>query len=89
MVGAGGFILKENDNDDGPSAAEQQAFTEAHALIRHLIEVDGLSPVDVGTGVLIAALSRLLKTLPETDVAALLYKYADDYATRHLGLERD
>jgi hypothetical protein len=35
-------------------------------------------------GVLIAAFSILRKAMPEADVAKLLYKYADDYATRHL-----
>jgi hypothetical protein len=76
--------LEEDDNDDGPSAAEQEAFSEAHALIRHFVEIGGLPPIDVGIGVLIAALSFLRKNLPETDVAKILYEYADDYATRHL-----
>lgn len=79
--------MTEDSDDEGPSAAEQHAFSDAHALIRHLVEVEGLPPVDVGTGVLIAAISRLRKSMSETDLAALFYEYADDYATRHLNLD--
>lgn len=77
-------MTDDNDREDGPSAEEQHAFSETHRLIRHLIEVDGLPAVDVGTGVLIAALSGLRKHMPETEVAKILYEYADNYATRHL-----
>jgi hypothetical protein len=77
-------LTNNDDGEDGPSADEQHAFSEAHRLIHHLIAVDGLSAVDVGAGVLIAALSILRKHVSETEVAKILYEYADHYATRHL-----
>ena len=76
--------MTEDEDGDYPTPDEQHAFSEAHDLIRRLIEADNLSAVDVGNGFLVAALSCLRKALPETEVSLLLFKYADDYATRHL-----
>ena len=78
--------MSMDDNDgDSPSVAEQGAFSDTHALIRRLVDIDGYSAAEVGSGVLIAALSILRTAMLETEVAKLLYGYADDYATRHLG----
>ena len=51
-----------SDEDNGVSAGEQAAFCEAHDLIRRLIKEHDFSPVDVGTGVLIAQISGWPKT---------------------------
>ena len=73
---------------DEPSPAEQAAFSAAHKLIENLKLDARLDPVDIGKGVLVAAVSCLRKALPSEEVAKLFYKVADDYATRGLDDDR-
>ena len=67
---------------DHPSPAEQAAFSAAHDLIENLKTDVRFNPVDIGKGVMVAAVSCLRKALPSEEVAKLFYEVADDYATR-------
>ncbi|MCH9053767.1 MAG: hypothetical protein IIA72_22400 [Proteobacteria bacterium] len=68
--------------DDDISLGEQVAFCEAHDLIKSLRADPRLNPVDIGKGVMVAAVSCLRKELPNDEVAKLFYQAADDYACR-------
>jgi hypothetical protein len=78
--------MYDEEDDDGPTVAKQAAFSDAHALVRRLIENEELPAFDVGKGIFTAAIVALRKTLSDEEVAAFLYKWADDYATRKLRL---
>ena len=65
-----------------PSPAEQAAFSAAHDLIKNLKADTRFGSVDIGKGVIAAAVSCLRKELPSEEVAKLFYEMADDYATR-------
>ena len=67
--------------EDDISYDEQRAFSDAHRVIWSLLE-QGFSPVDVGKGVLVAAISILRENLSNEDVSKIFYEVADDYATR-------
>ena len=73
-------------SDEDISPGEQAGFTEAHDLIARLTAETRFRPVDVGKGVLVAALSCLRKELPNYEVAKLFYEIADDYAVRGHGV---
>lgn len=68
-------------NDDIP-LGEQAAFSATYDLIKNLKADTRLNPVDIGRGVMVAAVSCLRKELPNEEVAKLFYEVADDYATR-------
>ena len=67
-------------DDKGRSAGRQPAYSQARALMRRLIEREGLSPVDVGMGFLVAAFVTLDLALPRRELAELMYRFADEYA---------
>ena len=68
-------------NDD-LSMSEQAAFSEAHELIKSLRDDPRLNPVDIGKGIMGAAVSCLMKELPNDKVAEIFYQVADDFACR-------
>ena len=70
------------DEDTGPSAAEQFAFSRAHDLFDELTEKEGLQAAHVGRGFLTAAVHALSKGMSDEKIAELLYQYADDRAVR-------
>ncbi len=65
-----------------PSAGEQFAFGEALTIATRLVESQKYTSEEVGKGILVAAIATLRIDLPSKEVAKLLYRYADDYATR-------
>jgi len=67
---------------DEPTIGEQRAFSDAYDLIHHLCAEEKLGEMEVGLGVLTAALATLRRVLPEPEIAKILYECADDYATR-------
>lgn len=71
----------END-DDLPSKGEQFGFSEAHDVVRSLVDVEGYDASEVGEGILIAAISCLKRSLDYEEIALLLYRYADFNAVR-------
>jgi len=68
--------------DDDIPLGEQAAFSATCDLIKKLKADTRLDPVDIGRGVLVAAVSCLRKELPNEEVAKLFYEVADHYATR-------
>ncbi|HRK71961.1 MAG TPA: hypothetical protein PLA85_10255 [Micropepsaceae bacterium] len=72
----------ESGDEDLP-VGQQRAFSDAYVLVHELLN-QGVSPKEVGHGILVAALCALRKSMSEKDVAMFLYQYADDYASRHL-----
>ena len=75
--------MSDTNDDEYPNPEEQFAFGKAHALVLRCI-AEGYPPLAVGRGIFIAALVAFRKTLSDTEIAKLLYEYADDYAVRHL-----
>ncbi|WP_426033208.1 hypothetical protein [Cypionkella sp. TWP1-2-1b2] len=71
-----------DDEETGPSTAEQFAFTRAHDLFTELTETGGLQSAHVGSGFLTAAVHALSKGMTDEKIAELLYRYADDRAVR-------
>jgi len=74
-------------SDDDIWLGEQAAFSEAHDLIAWLTAGMRFHAVDIGKGVLVAALSCLRKELPNDEVAKLFYEIADDLAVRGMPFE--
>ena len=71
------------DNDEyNPSIGEQVSFCEAHDLIENLVNTTEFLISDIGRGVFIVAVSCLRKEISDKKIAEIMYKYADDYATR-------
>jgi len=70
------------DNEYEPSIGEQASFSEAHDLIKRLVNTTDFSISDIGQEVLIAAVSCLRKEMSDKKIAEIMYNYADDYATR-------
>jgi hypothetical protein len=79
--------MSDANDDEYPSAGEQFAFGEARTLALRCI-AEGYPAIDVGRGIFIAALVAFKQTLTDTEIAKLLYEYADDYAVRHLPPEQ-
>ena len=67
------------DNDDC-ATGQQPAFLYASKLMCRLIQGDGFLPMEVGTGVLLAALATMRTSHSRTELAELLYRYADELA---------
>jgi hypothetical protein len=78
--------MDDEEDNDGPTVAEQGAFSDAHDLVRRLIDIEQFPAFYVSKGIFIAAIVALRKTLSDEEVASFLYKRADDYATRKLRL---
>jgi|GEM_PF-3916445 len=72
------------EQDEFLTPDEQHAFTLAWELLIRLIEEDRIPPSVAGKSLLVTALSAFRKDLSDQDISAILYKYADAYATRHL-----
>ena len=69
-------------SDDDAPLGERTAFSVTDELIENLKADTRLDPVDIGRGVMVAAVTWLRKELPNEDVAKLFHQVADDYATR-------
>lgn len=69
-------------SDDDLPLGEQAAFSATYDLIENLKGDTRLDPVDIGRGLMVAAVSCLRKELSNEEVAKLFYEVADDYATR-------
>lgn len=63
---------------DDVAPDEQRAFGQGHDLAVGLIEGEGLNPVYVGTGLLMAAVNCLGNYMPRSEIAEILQNYADD-----------
>ena len=67
-------------NDQQRAGGEQPAFAHACALMRKLVQTNGLRSVDVGAGFLAAAIALLSASLPRHQLAEILYRHADEFA---------
>lgn len=71
-----------NIEKDDCATGQQPAFLYASQLMCRLIQGDGFLPIEVGTGVLLAALATMRTSHSRTELAELLYRYADEFAVR-------
>jgi len=70
------------DGDNYPSGAEQMAFSAVHDLIGDWIKKESFSPKELGSGLLTATIHCYSKSISYEDIATILYKRADELATR-------
>ena len=75
------------DTDHHLTPDEQHAFSLAWELLSRLVTEDNIPPAVAGKSLLVTALSAFRKDLSDEEIAAILYKYADAYATRNLKKE--
>lgn len=71
------------EEDEYPSAAQQNAFSEAVDLAKRLRKEMGYDQGEIGRGFLISALNQLHRSVGNEETAKLLYEAADDYAVRN------
>jgi hypothetical protein len=79
--------MSEDDSSE-PTAAEQGAFSRVHDVVDEMVGREGHPAVEVGRGILTAAVVCLRKALPDEEVAKLLYGLADGWATSRFERER-
>ena len=71
-----------NTDKNDYATGQQPAFLYTSKLMCRLIQGDGFAPIEVGIGVMLAALATMRTAHSRTELAELLYRYADEYAVR-------
>ena len=72
----------DEDDDEYPTAAEQYGFSESYDIVKKLVEKDGFDAVEVGKGILIAAIACFRRRISHEEIAEILYEHADFNAIR-------